>query len=561
MRPIGSFDSVVLAAVAVDLDALTGQRLRRTTQPGELEIALEFRTRAALAILCSIHPRWARIHLATPPGDTRRSPFAQMVHSRLEGARLTAVQRIPFERVLTLHFETDAGGAELVAEIMGRHSNLILVQNGLVAGAFRVPPPQPAAREVRPGLPYRLPPAAHPSPAELSEDRLRAILAGSSEPLAERLNTAVLGISLTMAREITARADLDAAMPAREAAAGAASLLGVLRGLAEAIEHQEFAPVIYHDAAGVRGFAPFPLAHVRGPRMERVATMSEAVARVSAEWAATTDLEDTRARLLAAIRSALADVDRAEAEVRRALDEGAAGDEVRRRGELLLAYASQIAPGAAQATVPGHDGAPVTITLDPALTAVENARALFARYAKIRRARPALQSRLRQLDEERAYLESSLALAEQAATLLDLQELRGELAGEGYVRRPRRRPAVTTPPRRAFTLASGATVLVGRTNQDNDRITFGVAGPDDLWFHARGVPGAHVVLRTGGRAARDDEIAHAAAIAAYFSRGRTSHVVAVDYLPRRYVRKPKGARPGLVTYAQERTLRVPPRLP
>ena len=247
--------------------------------------------------------------------------------------------------------------------------------------------------------------------------------------------------------------------------------------------------------------------------------------------------------------------------MRRALAEAAGGDAVRERGELLLAYASQIAPRSSETTVPGYDGRPVTIPLDPSLTPVENARKLFARYTKIRRARPALEERLQQLAAEQAYLDSAQTILEQAADAADLHALRAELADEGYIRRARRRPLAQARRSRTFTLPGGAAVLVGRTNQDNDRITFKVAGPDDLWFHARGVPGAHVVLRTGGRPAGREEIAQAAAAAAWFSKARTSGTVAVDFTRRRFVRKPRGARPGFVVYEREETVRVSPGLP
>jgi len=559
MRLIGSFDSIVLAAVAADLAPLTGSRVRRVSQPALHEIVLEFRAAGAPALLCSVHPRWARLHLAPPAAGTRRGSFAQLLHSRLEGARLTSVHRLAFERILALRFQTDAAGSELVAEIMGPHSNLFFLEDGVIAGSLR-PVSRSSAREIGPGLAYRPPPAGHPTPAELNEDGLRALLEASGEALAERLRSALFGLSPTMAREVAARAGLPATAPARTVTDRAPDLLRALRELADAVERQAYDPVIYRDEGMARGYAPFPLRHVSGLRVEHTTTMSAAVARVTAEVSAALALDELRATLGAAIRAAMADVDRAEGEVRRGLEEAAGGDEVRRRGELLLAYASQIAPGSTRATVPGHDGTPVTIALDPALTPVENARMLFARYAKIRRARPALEARLRALDDERDYLESSLALLEAAGSVDDLEPLREELAAEGYAR-PRRRRTEAVKTRRAFILAGGATVLVGRTNRENDHITFDVAAPDDLWFHARGVAGAHVILHSGGRAPRDDEIAQAAAIAAYFSRARSSGTVAVDYTTRRFVRKPKGGRPGLVTYERERTVRVTPGLP
>lgn len=564
MRLIGSFDSIVLAAVAVDLEALIGARLQRVGQRGEHDIILQLRREGrAGAILCSIHPRWARIHLVSaPPSPGEHGPFALLLRSRLEHARLTTVRQIPFERIAALGFDTDAGAVELVAELMGRHSNLILVQDGVIAGALRpVTAQQSAVHPVTAGLPYRRPPADRPSPAEIGAEQLAALLAASQAALAERLNTALLGISPTMAREVAARAGVDPSSPSAALAAEAARIHRTLTEIADIVDRRVFQPVVYLDGAEACGYAPFALAHISGVPMERAPSMSEAVARVATHLSESEDVEALRAALAASIRAAAARLERSGDEVRRALAEAASGDAVRERGELLLAYASQIAPRSSEATVPGYDGRPVTIPLDPTLTPVENARRLFARYTKIRKARPALEERLQQLAAEQAYLDSALAMAEQASEAADLQALRHELAEDGYVRRGRRRAAAAAPRPRTYTLPGGASVLVGRTNQENDRLTFKIAGPEDLWLHARGVPGAHVILKSGGQSVGPDEIARAAAIAAWFSRARASGAVAVDFTRRKHVRKPRGARPGFVVYEREETVRVAPALP
>src|SRR5256886_717789 len=173
-----------------------------------------------------------------------------------------------------------------------------------------------------------------------------------------------------------------------------------------------------------------------------------------------------------------------------------------------------------------------------------------------------LEARLRAAGDERAYLESVRALIEQATSGDDLFDLRRELAGEGYIRgrAARTRPSATAGPR-GFILADGATVLVGRTNHENDVLTFKRASPDDIWLHARGLPGAHVILKSGAKLPLEDTLQQAAAIAAYFSRARGAAGAAVDVTRRRYVRKPRGAKPGQVTYTHERTLTVKPELP
>lgn len=558
---VGSFDSIVLAAVAADLQGWLGGRVARVIQSAPLELAVELRAGGRrAAIVYSIHARWARVHLGAAGPEGPRSPFASMLRSRLDRARLAAVEQRAFERVLTLRFETDTGPADLVAEIMARHSNLILVQGGIISGALKpVPARLSSVREVLPGRPYRAPPAGRPSPAELTGDRWRAILEAPAEPLTRILTTRLLGISPTMARELAARAGLD---PDRPVAPPAAQLLDALRWLAAVVQRHEFSPVVYLDGAAVAGYAAFPLRSATHLVAEPAPTMSEAVARVVTAQRAGSDLQEARARSVAAVQAALARVTRIEAEIRAGLEDARTGEAIKQRGELLLAYAAQIPAGATAATVPGYDGAPTTIPLDPTRTPVQNARAFFARYAKLRRALPALEARGRVLAQERAYLDAALAMVEQATDPADAAALADELRDEGYLRPARRaRPPAAPWQPKAFPLPGGATVLVGRTNQDNDRITFRVAAPDDLWLHARGVPGAHVVLRTGGRAPEPAEIERAAAIAAWFSRARGATSVAVDYTARAHVRKPKGSRPGFVVYERERTVQVRPQAP
>jgi predicted ribosome quality control (RQC) complex YloA/Tae2 family protein len=397
---------------------------------------------------------------------------------------------------------------------------------------------------------------------ELTRHGLEELLASSAEPLGRTLGTRILGLSPTMAVEVVTRAGCDADAAAAEQRGAIEELWNVLQDLITIMRMKDFAPVLYVDGENVRGYAPFPLTHVSGLRALPVETMSEAVHRAMAHPGVQSDLDERRAGLIGAIRASLSKVMRTEADLRKGLEEAAQSETTRQRGELLLAYASQIPPGSSKATVPGYDGTPLVIPLDPTLTPIENARKLFQRYTRIRRARPALEERLRAAAGEREYLESVLTMADQATAQEDLEELLRELAEEGYLRR-RRRAAhrAPAPKSRSYALDGGATVVVGRTNQDNDRVTFKVARPEDLWFHARGVPGAHVILRTGGRKAREGEIAQAAAVAAYFSRARLSGSVPVDFTLRRYVRKPKGSRPGVVEYEREVTLRVTPALP
>lgn len=560
-RLVTSFDSVVLAAVAREIAALVGSRVARVAQgdPDEVTIAL----RGAGNILWSIHSRWARVHLVSQAAGGETSAFSQMLRSRLASARLAGVRQPPFERVLTLALDTVEGRVELIAEVMGRHSNLILVEDGVIAGSLKpVPRAKSSVREVMPGRPYVPPPQDRLSPLALTYDALHAALSASEEPLATRLVAAVLGLSPALAAHLAVRAGADPLAPARDQSGAARRLWDALQELVTAVTAGSFSPVMYYDGDEPVGYAAFPLAQLAAHRQMRSASMSAAVDTVLGRYSSAARIDEHRAALQGVVRAGLARVERTALDVAAVIQQAEQTGRLRRHGELLLAYASQVPPGAAEVTLPGFDGTPMTIELDPTLTAVENAQRLFKRYGRVRAARPVLDARARKAAEERAYLESAAALIEQATTVDDLFDLHRELVEEGYLRarRARVRPSAAAGPRR-FVLADGATVLVGRTNRENDLVTFKLASPDDIWLHARGVPGAHAVLKSGRRDPGEDTVRQAAAIAAYFSRARASATVTVDYTKRKYVRKPRGAKPGLVTITRERSVHVKPELP
>lgn len=572
-RVITSFDSIVLAAIARELEPLRASRVARVLQPAADEIAIELRAGSESAtLLCSIHPQWARVHVSARVEGGDLSPFGQLLRSRLDRAQLAEIRQPLFERILTLAFEAVEGPFELQIEVMGRHSNLILAHAGTIVGSLKlVPRSKSSVREVLPGRPYVPPPQDRPAPSSLSAETLARLLHGSSDQVVARLTTAVLGLSPPLARELAVRAGMDPVGSAESQLEHVPKLWRALQELVDMVRDGRFSPTLYLDGAEPVGYSAFPFVHLRRWQIQAVPRMSEAVERVVAGRVTRARLDEQRTALLSVVDAAAGRLKRTRNELDQALTEAQGAEMMKQHGELLLAYASQIPAGASEVTLPGFNGTPVSISLDPSRTPLENAQRRFKRYVKIRAARPALHTRYETTTAELVYLESVNTLIAQAGSVDDLFDLRQELAAGGYLRgrQPRARPGLRSKAARpsaavrlrTFTLDTGETVLVGRTNLENDRLTFAVASPTDLWFHARGVPGAHVILRTGGRTPPEDGIRQAAAIAAYFSQARAATSAAVDYTARRHVRKPKGSRPGVVVYAGERTIYVKPELP
>lgn len=551
--PEPTFDSVVLASVVREVQALLPLRVLRAESVGPHEVALVGR---AASLLFSADPRWARVHLWRGRARAAPHPFADLVRARLSGARLVQVHHVPFERVAEFHFEAADGAWRLVAEPMGKHGNLVLVHDGRVVGVARpVPPERSRVRPLLPGLPYEPPPPdLRPRPGELEPAALWEALRASPEPLWRAVLRCVAGIGPLASYEAASRTgdpedpgcDLDRAV----------LLCRVLAELRDAVHAGAFAPHLYLRAGEPVSFAPFPLTCLE--RVEAVeVTMSEAVERVLDARARSARFLERRARLAARVRVHLSRKRSALEQVRRDLGATEELDRLREAGRLLLAYAHQVPVGARSAELPGQDGRTLHIPLDPSRTAVENAQALFRRYAKLRAALRTLPSRAAALEEEVRQLEALEVHLETARAEEDLSAVEAELPDP--VRRVPRGVQAVAEPRRF--LVQGFVVLVGRSNRDNDRVTFRLSSPDDLWFHARGLPGAHVVLRRGGRAPSEDTVRRVAALAAYYSAGRGAAAVDVDYTERRNVWKPRRAPAGRVLYRGERTVRVAPAPP
>jgi predicted ribosome quality control (RQC) complex YloA/Tae2 family protein len=301
--------------------------------------------------------------------------------------------------------------------------------------------------------------------------------------------------------------------------------------------------------------------------------------RVYGQLAEAQRLQAQRQRLRERIRSqrekVLRRLDKQEEELRSCLG----ADEHRLRGELLLAHLRHVPRGAAEVRLPdfADPGRTVTIPLDPRLSPSANAQAYFRRYQKARRARSLVEARLEETRSELAFLEESLRAAEQAETAADLQAVAEDLEREGYGTgvpgigdgSPRRRSAAKRdgraagPAPLAFRSSDGWTILVGRSARGNDHLTMHLAAPEDWWLHAKGLPGAHVVIRTPPGPRADDApppatLREAALLAAHYSTARHGSHVPVDWTRRRHVWKPRGARPGFVLYRGERTVEVTP---
>lgn len=581
-------DYLLLQAVLRELkDCLPGAKVTKVTQPASAVVVLSVRGPAwAGQLLLAADPGSARIHTTETAFENPAKPpaFCQALRPALDGRRLGTPRLVGGDRVVALPFAASGSPAEpeevnLVAELTGRQAALVLVKGPVPGGpvAFVVGPKRKTSKRLVVGEPYAPPP--WPAGAASLDDYTGASLAEalaspgiSSRPLERRLVYLVMGLSPLVAREVCHRAGLDPETPTVEAKQ-AQAILEAIDGLAAAVRDGPLSPTLYRDEAGdPLAATPVPFAHLEAQsQAEPMATANAAAAALAESRTETQRAVQLRQRLESAVDHALKKAERTRQKVRDDLTRARQAEHDRQCGSLLLAHAGSVRRGMTSVTLPNDfdpEGSTITIALDPAVSPQINAARYFKRSKKAKRSLASLERRLGEMEGEVAYLEAT----RQAAVIADEETAEGlleELEAGGFTPRPTQPPPRRRPrhrrreaPIRRFRATEGWEVLVGKNARGNDELTTRIARPEDLWFHAQGVPGAHVVLRGDGRDDPPSEaVGWAAAAAAYFSRGRGDAKVRVDYSAAKNVTKPKGYRPGQVLIRWKKTLRVAPATP
>ncbi|MCC7208855.1 MAG: NFACT family protein [Anaerolineae bacterium] len=561
-----NFDVFTLAAVTDELnDKLSGGRVQDSLEIGNEAVGLEiYAGHTRHYLLVSAHPQEARLHLA--PDRLRRgvehpSPLGLLMRRHLEGAFLRKVSQPPWERVAHLEFDGPEGPITLIAETMDRRSNILLVRDGKILDCVRrVGPDENRVRVSLPGHEYA-PPPPQPlkrPPTKLTLALLADMLDGNPEKVAWRLLTEqLLGFSPMLAREAIYRA-AQRLEGVRAADVSARALLDVIAGLTDQLMHGQFEPGVAEENGLVRAYAAYEITHLPGWRPTE--GISAALVAFHGAPVGAEAYEAAKAPVRAQIDEASERVTRRLESLRRQASDESERERLRQSGELILAYQYQVKPRQTELVAQyDFDAPPLTIALDPSLTAVENARAYFERYDKAKRAAAGVPSLIQAAENELAFLKQLSTDLTLAANWPEIAEVQETLQANGYWRGPRAagpRGGKSAPLK--VTTPEGIVIWVGRNSRQNDEVTFSKGRPEDLWLHARGVPGAHVVIKSGGRRVPGAVIDRAAGLAAYYSAARGEGRALVDVTERRYVRKIKGGKPGMVTYRNESPVEATP---
>lgn len=567
-----AIDAICLQAVAGELrPQLLGLRVDKVHQPARDQVVLLFRGKRLLLNAGAGAPR---LQLTEILRDNPAEPpmFCMLLRKHLSGARVAGLTQPPLERLVKIEFDASdelgrAGRRTLVLEAMGRRSNLILLdgEGRVIDSLRRVDADMSAARQVLPGLFYQ-PPASTGRLPFLEETEAgfaaRFTAAAAEKTLDAFLLDQYFGLSPLMARELAFQAagDVDARVFQM---GGPGPLWRAFEGFQNRVREERFTPVCLLRDGKPLDFACVPVGQYGGAA-ECVAYPSFS-ALLDAFYEAREKQERARQRGADLLRAASTARDRLRRKLALQEKESAATqdrDKLRIQGDLITANLYRMERGQSRLECENYyeAGAPASIPLDPLLTPQQNAAKYYKRYAKAKTAEKYLREQMDLARRDLEYLESVLVEIAQAETEADYLDIRAELREAGFLKKQGRgkkeksRPAAPWE----FCTSSGLRVLAGRNNRQNDKLTLKDADRRDLWLHTQKIHGSHVILRCAGRTPSEEDIAEAAMVAAWFSQARESGNVPVDYTEVRNVKKPAGARPGMVIYTTCRTVNVTP---
>jgi len=574
-----AFDTFVLAAVAKELrEALNGAKIIKIHQQDRHSIMIKYHGQKGNGrlLLCA-HPKEARIQLTQNAKENPQNPplFCMVLRKYLEGSRITSISQTHLERVLTIELATrndlgDIVPCRLITEIMGKHSNIILIndQGLIIDGIRRYSHQLSRYREVLPGRPYLPPPVQ--DKADLSkydEEKLGALLFAQAldEKLGKALSKIAAGLSPQMVAEAVFASGLSPDAPV--AGLGQYELSRLTQSLGRLYKRlikEDFCPTLLGGNTP-RDFAAINPGLWEGEKIKHFTSMNEAL-DIFYEYHEKSNLFAARQRELAKIIGNHEDRLKKKISLQEEdLSKSERGDAYKEAGDLLSANLYHLPQGAAQVELESfyHPGEMVEIALDPSLPPEQNIKRYYRLYSKCKKAHIQI---LEQLEANRAELEyiQSVANACKCSSCLDeLEEIKDELRQTGYLKEQKKaaKAASAALPPHNFTSAEGFTILVGRNNRQNDKLTLKTAAKDDIWLHTQKIPGSHVIIRTEGRQPSMATIEEAASYAAWFSKASASNNVPVDYTTVDQVKKPNGSRPGFVIYFNQKTVYVEPKKP
>lgn len=570
-----SLDGISMHPLAIELDrAITGGRIDRINQPNKQSVILSVRQPGKNYLVhISINPQNPAVHIIERAPDNPPEPpmFCMVLRKHIETARIARVYQHSLDRIIILDMDVLAAGGQivtksLVVELMGKYSNIILVQDDNIIDVLRrVGANSSRIRTVLPGDPYILPPVQNKmNLLEHSiDDVVTAIRAKAELKLSKAILDTCLGFGPVTAKEAAYLAGLPHSQLVNEMdESDFASLNNALTEIKDSFKEPCGEACLVVDAnQKLLATASFPLHYYINDTVVKFTTISEMLAKASS-IAGSFQLPD-RDRFKKLIKNELS---RAQHKVDKLKDDIAAADnaeEYRIKADNLMTYQYQL-KDREDATVTvmniySEDGDSISIAMDQRLSVSENIQAYYKKYDKLKRGKELLEKQLEKCIDDIKYLASIETSLEASTSLAEINDIKTELITNNILRENLKKHAsVKQSQPFKFTAPDGTTILVGKNNYQNDRLTFKVSNPGDIWLHTQEIPGSHVIIRCDGEEPSEDTLLLASYLAVHFSQAANSSKVPVDYTRCRFVKKPAGAKPGFVIFTNQSTLYVTP---
>ncbi|WNS77111.1 NFACT RNA binding domain-containing protein [Bacillus sp. DTU_2020_1000418_1_SI_GHA_SEK_038] len=558
-----SFDGLFTRAMTEELTReLKGGRINKIHQPYKNEIILVVRANGKNhKLLLSAHPSYARVQLTNESHDNPAEPpmFCMLLRKHLEGYFLEDIKQVDLDRIIIFEVKGrneigDTSYKQLIVEIMGRHSNITLVdktRNMILDSIKHVSFAVNSHRAILPGHEYILPPSQNKlNPFEADETEVLKQLDFNSGKLDKQLVSSFAGISPLFAKEVIFQAGL----------ANRTTLPKTFLTILQEVKVQQIQPTI--TMSGTKeNFYLFPLHYLQGDARE-FQTLSKMLDRF---YFGKAERDRVKQQAHDLERFIMNEKEKNEKKIKKlmaTLKEAENADIHQLYGELVTANIFAIKKGMKEIEVINYydeQGATVTIQLEPQKTPSENAQRYFTKYQKAKNAIGIVKEQIELARKEHAYFEALLQQVESASPK-DIEEIREELIEGQYIKdkqkRKNKKVQNAKPVLDPYTSTDGTEILVGKNNKQNDYLTNKLAGRDEIWLHTKDIPGSHVVIRS--KEPSEKTILEAAVLAAYFSKARNSSSVPVDFTQIRHVKKPSGAKPGFVIYDNQQTIYVTP---
>lgn len=569
-----AFDGVTIANVVKEMnDELIGGRLYKIAQPESDELLLTIKTPTGQKrLFISAGASLPLIYLTetNKPSPMTAPNFCMLLRKHLQNGRIVSITQPGLERIIHIEIEHldemgDLCRKTLVIEIMGKHSNIIFCndESMIIDSIKHVSAAVSSVREVLPGKPYFVVQTQDKLDAFTTEyNTFRETLAGKPQPTFKALYGSFAGISPILAQELCYEAGVDGEHPtAALTETDYKRLYEVFTKMIATIKNGDFAPNIAYTGSQPVEFAALPLTMYTSGADKIVPydSMSALLESYYAEKNTITRIRQKSSDLRRIVQTALErNVKKYDLQLRQ-MQDTEKREKYRIYGELLNTYGYNAQPGdKTLEAINYYTNEPVTIPLDPTLSATENAKKYFEKYNKLKRTYEALSELTKEVKDEIDHLETISAALDIALQEEDLVEIKEELTESGYIRRKGggKKVKVTSKPFH-YISSDGFHIYVGKNNYQNEELTFKFATGNDWWFHAKGMPGSHVIVKMDGAEELPDRtFEEAGRLAAYYSKGRGQEKVEIDYIQKKHVKKPSGGKPGFVVYYTNYSLMI-----